>query len=226
MGQAGRTYHEILSFYYPGTAAGLTAKGLSWQHLRGDTLALLTTRPDQDRSVLATAEREAQSVSRRTNWDLPNDLEIRVYPDIETFRNATGEPGWVAAHTVGRRIHLQPAALLRSHGSLEQTLRHELLHVVVESHASPGLPVWFREGLVGYLERPPVTSSAARAPADSDLQQTADLARARRAYADATAAVAALVKRYGETAVLDWVRTGLPADVKKASSSQEPTKSR
>ena len=151
MGQAGHTYHEILASYYPGTTAGLTGRGLSWQRLGGETVSLLSTRPDQDRGVLALAEREAQSVSRRANVSLPRDVEIRVYPDVETFRNVTGEPGWVAAYTAGRRIHLQPAAVLRSRGVLEQTLRHELWHVLVEAQASPGLPLWFREGLVEYL---------------------------------------------------------------------------
>ena len=129
---------------------------------------------------------------------MPRDLEVRVYPDVETFRNATGEPGWVAAHTEGRRIHLQPAAILRSRDALESTLRHELLHVAVESQARPGLPVWFREGLVGYSgssHGQPDTD--ARIPSDADLRQTADAARARQAYADATRAVAVLVKRYG-----------------------------
>ncbi len=226
MGSAGRSYHEILAFYYPGTTPGLTGRGLSWQRIGGDAVSLMTTRPDRDRAVLAVAEREALSVSRRTGLHLPRDVEIRVYPDVETFRNATGEPGWVAAHTVGRRIHLQPAAVLRNRGVLEPTLRHELLHVLVESQASAGLPVWFREGLVGYLERPGLSAGSARAPSDSELRQTEDAARARRAYTEAAAAVAGLVKRYGETTVLEWLRTGLPAEVRKANNSQEATKSR
>lgn len=228
MGMAGKSYREILAFYYPGTEPGLTGRGLPWQRLGGDTLALLTTRPDQDRGVLETAEREAQGISRRTNLSLPRGVEIRVYPDVETFRNATGEPGWVAAHTAGRRIHLQPAALLRSRGVLDQTVRHELLHVLVESQAAPELPLWFREGLVTFLEsRGPVAPAAAGAvPSDFELRQTQDAARARRAYAEAASAVAGLVKRYGETAVLAWVRTGLPAEVKNSSNRHDPTKSR
>ena len=70
---------------------------------------------------------------------------MRLYPDVETFRNATGEPGSVAAYTVGNRIQMQPLKTPR------QTLRHELLHVLVETQAKDGLPIWFRESLVGYL---------------------------------------------------------------------------
>jgi stage II sporulation protein D len=144
---------------------------------------------------------------QRTNWPAPPNVEIRLYPDIDTFRNATGEPGWVAAHTVGRRIHLQPGR-----GALERTLRHELLHVLVESQAAPELPLWFREGLVEYLEDPARERGPSRIPADADLRQTTDAARARRAYDDAAAMVAALVRRNGEAAVLEWVKRGVPAD--------------
>jgi len=232
MGQAGRTYREILAYYYPGTTHGLTGRGLSWQRLGGDMVSLLSTRPDRDRGVLAVADRAARSVCARTNLSLPRNVEIRVYPDVETFRNATGEPGWVAAYTVGRRIHLQPATLLQSRGAQEQTLRHELLHVLVEAQAAPGLPLWFREGLVEYLGWARGAAGGAGGasnsgvPSDSALRQTTDEARARRAYADAAGAVAALVKRHGETVVLEWLKTGLPADVKKASSSQDATKSK
>jgi stage II sporulation protein D len=141
----------------------------------------------------------------------PGTIEIRVYPDVETFRNATGEPGWVAAHTAGRRIDLQPAGVLRGKGVLESTIRHELLHVFVEAQARPGLPVWFREGLVGYLER-----GGRPGPgevADSDLQQTEDAVRARRAYAAATQRVVLLVQQNGAATVMGWLRSGvIPAE--------------
>jgi stage II sporulation protein D len=229
MGLAGRTCREILTFYYPGTVVGLTGRGISWQRLGGEGVSLLTTRPDRDGSVLALAERTVRSVSQQTNLPLPRDIEVRIYPDVETFRNATGEPGWVAAHTQGRRIHLQPAELLSRRGTLETTLRHELLHVVVESQALPGLPLWFREGLVGFLVGAPsaaVTRKGAVVPSDADLRQTADAARARRAYAEATRAVADFADRYGLASVLGWLKTGLPPEVSRTSSSQAATKSK
>jgi stage II sporulation protein D len=226
MGAEGRSYRDILAFYYPGTAVGLTARGLRWQRLGGETVALWTTQPDRDGSVLEIAERESRSVTRRTNWMLPARVEIRVYPDLDSFRNATGEPGWVAAATAGRFIQLQPAGVLRSHNALEQTVRHELFHVAVESRASAGLPLWFREGIVEFLAGPVAGGGVPAWPADSDLRETADAARARRAYGEAIRAVADLVKRYGEATVLDWVARGLPPEVKNSSTSQAPTKSK
>jgi stage II sporulation protein D len=203
---------------------------------------------------LALAERQIRDLAQRTNLPAPRGVEIRLYPDVETFRNATGEPGWVAAHTSGVHIHLQTAT----------ALRHELLHVLVEARATAGLPVWFREGVVGYLENPraPRVSAglqtdaaprqaadapraaalppaeadlrqgvaapraAAKPPADAALQQTADAARARRAYGEATATVARLVDRYGEATVLSWLAAGLPREVRNANSTTAPTKSK
>ena len=164
--------------------------------------------------VLALAELLVGTVARRTGWPVPSGIEIRIYPTVDAFRNATGEPGWVAAHTEGRRVHLQPVSVLRAHDALERVLRHELIHVLMEAQATPGLPIWFREGLVGYLEGGRETG-AGELPADSALRQTADAAQARRAYAEAAGAVSRLVERYGESAVLDWVRRGLPPNVEK-----------
>jgi stage II sporulation protein D len=128
MGVEGHGYGEILAFYYPGAVTGLTGRGLSWNRLAGEAIALTTTRPDADRGVLELAEHELRAVAQRTNLPPPDKVEIRRYPDVETFRNATGEPGWVAAYTTGNRIEMQPAATPRE-------MRHELPHVLVEAQA-------------------------------------------------------------------------------------------
>jgi stage II sporulation protein D len=175
--------------------------------------------------VLAAAERIQHSIAQRTHWPAPMGIELRVYPDLDSFRNATAEPGWVAAHTQGRRIHLQPAASLRAKGSIDSTLTHELAHVFVESQAVTATPLWFHEGLALFLESGRGTA-AARIPAEAELRQTADAARARLAYAQARAEVGDLVQRYGEATVLGWVGRGLPAEVAKASVSQPATKSK
>ncbi len=197
MGIEGSSYREILSFYYPGAAIGLTGRGVKWTRLGGEFVDVMTTRPGQDAAVVEQAERMARELSRRTALALPPRLEIRIYPDVETFRNATGVAGSVAGITRGSRIDLQPSSVLRSHGAFDSTLRHELLHTLVENRAAPGLPVWFREGLTQYLDDP----------------------RARTR-------VSALAERYGADAVLAWLARGLPPELKNSSSSHAATKSR
>jgi stage II sporulation protein D len=215
MGAAGRSYREILAFYFPGAALGITGRGLTWQRLGGERVALFTTQPLLDGAVLALAERELRAAAERLRAEAPNGVEIRLYPDLDSFRNVTGEPGWVAARTDGRRIHLQPVEVLRSHGALESTVRHEMLHVVVESQAAAGLPVWFREGLVEYLAGAGKHASGAESDqTDREMRQRGSPAEARRAYEQAADRVAGLVARYGETVVAGWVRSGLPAEAK------------
>jgi stage II sporulation protein D len=219
MGLDGRSWRDILAFYYPGTAAGPTARGFSWQMLSGESVTLWTNDPQRDRDVLPIAEHELHQLASRVRWPVPSGTEIRVYPDLESFRNATGEPGWAAAHTTGHTIEMQPADVLRRRDALTETLRHELLHVLVQAQTSAALPLWFREGLVEYMEQPRHSAGAIHIPTEGDLRQTSDPARARQAYTDAARSVAVLVSRYGEGAVLGWLKRGVPEDVTKTSTS-------
>jgi stage II sporulation protein D len=220
MGLEQHDYHEILSYYYPGTVAGITARGLRWQAVSSDRIRLYSIQPGQDASILAEAERQSQWAAERLGLPSPKDLEIRVYPDVATFRAATGEPGWVAAHTSGTRISLQPGSVLQRSNALKPVLRHEIVHAVLESQARPGLPVWFREGLTEYLAGSGVARPIANSVDDPAIRQREDVAKARQAYAGASARVTELVKSYGEGTVLGWLKRGLPRDVTDASSSQ------
>ncbi|MEO8597144.1 MAG: SpoIID/LytB domain-containing protein [Candidatus Solibacter sp.] len=212
MGTEGHGYRDILAFYYPGAPVGLTARGLSWRRLGGEHVSLMTTQVERDRAVLGDADHMVREIAAKYGWTPPAGIELRIYPDIDTFRNATGEPGWVAARTTARRIQLQAANSLRARGVLEGTLRHELLHVFVEAQAAGGLPVWFREGLVGYLDGGP--GGSRKNAQDEDVRQTGDEARARLGYEASTARVSDLARRHGLEAVLGWLRAGLPAGVK------------
>ena len=157
---------------------------------------MLTTHPDQDGAVLALAERQLRDAAARLNLPLPHDLEIRIYPDLDSFRNATGESGSVAGYTEGRHIHLQPAG----RGVLERTVKHEIWHALLESQARPGLPLWFREGLAGFFDG--------------------------SGHPEAARTIAGLMSRYGESTVLSWLSAGLPAEVRHASPSPPATKRR
>src|SRR6185312_414116 len=98
-------------------------------------VAVYTMQPDSGRNVLSMAEDLRHRWESRLGWPAGREIAIRVYPNLDSFRNATGEPGWVAARTSGRTIDLQPADVLESRGVLRQTLQHELVHVIVETRA-------------------------------------------------------------------------------------------
>ncbi len=207
----GKSYREILAFYYPGTAAGVTAAGLSWTRMGGERVTVMSTAPAQDRFLVALADRTARVVEERTRMPF-SGARIQIFPTIAAFRDATGEPGFVAASTRGRVIRLQPVSALR--GTAADLVLHEMLHVAIESRARPGLPVWFREGLVGYLkesQRSKVKSQKSKPapPQDSHFRGT----NARRAYALAREHVEFLVALLVEARVLSWIGNGLPPEL-------------
>jgi stage II sporulation protein D len=142
--------------------------------------------------------------------------KLKVYPTVTAFRDATGEPGWVAASTRGGTIRLQPTDVLRDAGTIESTLRHELLHMLVDSHAKAGTPLWFREGLVLYLSQPVDTPKRVSSFDNIDalnkaLRSPVNEQEIRRAYADAQMRITRLVTQKGRAEVIGWLQNGLPA---------------
>ncbi len=66
MGEEGKTYQEILAYYYPGTRLGRSAQGIAWHTLTGENIELLTTRPDVDRAYLPLAASLARQAAATT----------------------------------------------------------------------------------------------------------------------------------------------------------------
>ncbi|MBM3797504.1 MAG: hypothetical protein FJW31_26415 [Acidobacteria bacterium] len=182
----GHTYRQILSAYFPGTKAGVSAQGIAWQTLCGERVELWSTAPDRDRTVLESAERALGEAERCVGRRLRYSPQLRVFPSVAMFRDATEQPGTVAAVTSGRMVRTQP-------NPAPAVLLHEMLHLVTEDGAAGGparLPHWFLEGLVLHLAReaPPVGSDYARF-----------LAHLRK-----------LIAAHGEPAVLAWLDSGIP----------------
>jgi stage II sporulation protein D len=218
MGEEGHSYREILAFYYPGTRIGVSAQGMQWQQFASEDIELLTTRPERDRSLLPVAARFMHESEEDTGLVYRGTPRLKIYATVADFRNSTGEPGWVAASTRGRTIQLQPSDVLREAGTLDSTLRHELLHMLIESHSKPGTPLWFREGLVLYLTGSGATAKQGAGVGDvaaleKALRAPANEAELRQAYAAARARVSQLAQQHGKQTLLDWVQNGLPAQL-------------
>jgi stage II sporulation protein D len=225
MGEEGHSYREILAFYYPGTRLGVVAQGIAWQQLGNEDVVLLSTQPDRDRRLLSLATRYMHESEESTGLFYRSPPRLRIYPTLAAFRNSTGEPGWVAASTRGRTIQLQPADVLRQAGTLESTIHHELLHMLIESYARPGTPLWFREGLVLYLAGPKPQTSPSNgfedmAALEKALRTPASEEQLRAAYGEAYSRVAQLTRSHGKAALLDWVQNGLPTEIASGPRSQ------
>lgn len=213
MGEEGRSYREILSFYYPGTKLGVNAQGTQWQQLTSEDVVLMTTRPERDRALLPMATRMMHESEEATALVYNGAAKLKVYATVAAFRDATGEPGWVAASTRGQTVRMQPTDVLSDAGTLESTLRHELLHMLVEEHAKAGTPLWFREGLVLYLAH---EGSRVKGTFDSvaglekALRNPTSEEEMRVAYAEARAKVTSLAQQHGKEKLVDWLQNGIP----------------
>jgi stage II sporulation protein D len=215
MARQGKTYREILAFYYPGALTGRSAQGIPWTSVQTESFELRVVNAG-DRVPARTAARSAlEWATEHSGLALHSLPLIEVYPTVAMFRDATGEPGWVAASTRHQRMRVQSPSVL--HEKFENVVRHEFLHMLVEDNAEPRTPLWFREGLVVYLGGdPPAADEVTMTGAKVEWAITSreNLSDMREAYAQAAAMVRDLDRRHGRAQLLAWLRSGLPDDIR------------
>ncbi|MBA3914396.1 MAG: SpoIID/LytB domain-containing protein [Acidobacteriales bacterium] len=209
-----KSYRDILNFYYAGAPIGRSAQGIPWSATQGVGIELRVVNPG-DVAAAAAVQKAVATARRESGLAISQPVVVEIYPSVQMFRDATGEPGWVAASTRGQTIRVQPPAVLGAR--LGPVMRHEALHVMVEANAKAGTPLWYREGLV--MELGGEGSSAAASGGmsageiDRTLAERSEAVPTREAYAAARAGVARLQKRYGQERLVYWLREGLPAEV-------------
>lgn len=209
-GLAGHDYRRILAAYFPGTRIGVAARDIPWVSVRTRRADIRATASEPAGPVIAAVDRVIARAEVLTGRKFELRPEIRVYPGVDVYRDATGEPGFVAAATRGRVIHLQSAHRLIAQGRLDSVLTHEMVHILIDNHAA--LPRWFAEGLALELENPGSVKPAALSPSTEPvLWRPPNEPRLRAAYSNAQAAVAALIMKHGRAKVISWIDSGLPA---------------
>jgi stage II sporulation protein D len=141
-------------------------------------------------------------------------LEVVVNETTGDFVSRTGLPIWAAAATRGNKIELQPLETLKRRRILETTLRHELVHTMIELVSRGHAPRWLAEGFALHLagEGRLVSRYGPRkrmtiAEIDKQLGYstwTVSADEMRTVYAAAYGEVRRLVKSEGEASV--WKR--------------------
>jgi stage II sporulation protein D len=218
MAREGKTYRDILAFYYPGAAISRSAQAIPWTEIHTGDFDLRVVNQGDIATIRTAASAALAWATQASGLALHVRPVIEAYPTVAMFRDATGEPGWIAASTLNSRIRVQPPGVMGQR--TESVLRHEFLHMLVESNAKAGAPLWFREGFVVYLGGDP--------PAAGELTMSAETidrviasrhsdAEMRQAYGQAAALVRNLDQHYGRAKLRDWLQTGLPEDIRRGA---------
>lgn len=214
MADEGRSYREILAFYFPGTKVGVEESDGGWRAEKEDGWTFASVGAAAElRSEAAAAWMAAQRLFPPRAVVRPT---VRVFPTTELFRESAQEPGWALAATRGTEIFTQPGRVLSENGPAKDTLLHEFLHVLVEREASPSAPLWLREGLVEALshagERETPNIGLDPAAMDAALARPASYEDSLRAHRQAGVVAGALAAAYGVEQVRGWLHTGVPRE--------------
>jgi stage II sporulation protein D len=141
-------------------------------------------------------------------------LEIFINETTGDFVGRTGQPPWAAAATKGNLIELQPLETLRRRRILETTVRHELVHILVDSIGRGRTPRWLAEGLALHLAgegqmvaRYTPARYMATEEIDKQLVNAKSADDMKTAYAAAYSEVKRLINKEGEANV--WRRVAM-----------------
>ena len=138
----------------------------------------------------------------------PN-LTIVINETTGDFVGRTRMTSWAAAATKGNTIEIQPLDVLQKRRILETTLRHELVHVLIDAIGAGQTPRWFTEGMALYVACEgrlfdEQTSSMSTEKLDQALASATSADEMRTAYGAAYNFVKQLIRVEGENKV--WKR--------------------
>jgi stage II sporulation protein D len=224
MAQQGHSADEILRQYFPGAQAADEATGREWSKFAGDGFVLESLEAG-DAAYLPDLNRARAEATERSGLHAAAPFTVRAFSSTAAFRQGTLAPGWVAAFTEGDWIGTQPLRTLAARRLLQDTIRHEFLHALVEQQAGPRAPLWLREGLVEvWSEQSGRASSIGAGQSGAAPKLSPEAANDALAYAATEAESAAahrtaawyaahLLTRYGRAQVLEWLKSGVPAGI-------------
>ena len=152
----------------------------------------------------------ARVAAAKVSFQFPA-LGIFINETTGDFVGRTGLPAWAAAATKGSQIELQPLQTLKRRRILETTLRHELVHTMIDAVSRGRAPRWLAEGLAVHVAgegqlvaRFEPRKRMTREEIDKQLGHSESLTSAndmRAVYAAAYGEVRRLIKEEGEANV-------------------------
>src|SRR5205823_419412 len=145
------------------------------------------------------ALRARDDIAKDLGITAPARVTIRFHPTTQSYERATGQAWFTSGAIVGGDVHLLPLAVLRDRGVLERTVRHELVHLMIDEPLTKR-PAWVREGAAMYFsgQRPDTAGEDSRfrprsrlsCPEDAELLQPISAGSLSNAHSRALACFA------------------------------------
>jgi SpoIID/LytB domain protein len=163
---------------------------------RGVALALPEGDEGEREAITRLVTRARDELAATLHVTPPQTLTLRFHPTTDDYERATGQPWFTSATVAGNELHLLPLAVLRDRGVLDRTIRHSLVHALIDS-ALADRPLWVREGAATYFGgEPPISghpverpafrpTPRASCPADAELANPVSVGALANAYARA-----------------------------------------
>jgi stage II sporulation protein D (peptidoglycan lytic transglycosylase) len=188
----------ILAKYFPG--ADITTSSSRPASAASGVLVSLPDDDEGERATIAKLTIQARDELASTlGVPTPATITLRFHPTTDDYERVTGQSWFTSGAWVKdgakAELHLLPLAVLRERDVLERTIRHELVHAMVDGVLAKR-PAWVREGAAIYFagERPipgqattgaPRPEPRAACPDDHELLRPVSVGALSNAYARA-----------------------------------------
>ena len=176
----------------PASTKAAPARSESTAAMAPEVLLSLPDGDEGERGIIGAVTDQARlDLSRTLGLPVPR-VTIRFHPTVDSYERAADRPWFTLGAVVNGEIHLLPLTVLRDRGTLERTIRHELVHVMADA-VFGGRPAWVREGAATYFsgespvsgQREPQTRASC--PEDAELIRPVSAGALTSAYARAHA---------------------------------------
>jgi len=217
LAERGASATQILARYFPGLSVALdrerpapsgTARrtppstGPAPRATPAPDVAL--SLPDEDEGDRTAIQRQVirarDDLAQTLGVPPPPHVTIRFHATTDDYERATGRAWFTSGAYVDGELHLLPLATLRDRALLDRTIRHELVHLLIDAPLA-SRPAWVREGAAIYFAGGPPPAAEPQRPAfkpdprascptDSELLAPVSVGALANAYARARACFA------------------------------------
>lgn len=131
-------------------------------------------------------------------------VTVCVYNSTASFQKQTHQPWFTAAVWYRSALHIQNPSILSKRNSIEQTIIHEMAHIVLQSRWGQKLPAWFEEGFAVFSSNELQSLSLPKKEIHSltklnqERMQVKNISTLQQWYAKVGALIFIIIHQYGK----------------------------